>query len=62
MNAWAGYIFRTDGITPSRTLKVTVDSFYNASRIMVGRFYGNVYTKINERVIIDGKFRIKISG
>ncbi len=57
MNPWSGYILRTDGYTPSFTIKVVVDTFYNSTKLMVGRFYGYAYTKNFEKSYVDGKFR-----
>jgi len=57
MNPWAGYVFRTDGTTPFHTIKVIVDTFHNATKLMVGRFYGYAYTKNNEKTFVDGKFK-----
>jgi len=51
------YVLRTDGYTPSRTIKVVVDTFYNSTKLMVGRFYGYAYTKNFEKSYVDGKFR-----
>jgi hypothetical protein len=57
MNPWAGYILHTDGTTPQNTIKVVVDTFYNSTKLMVGRFYGYAYTKNNEKSYVEGKFR-----
>jgi hypothetical protein len=57
MNPWAGYVLRTDGTTPSHTIKVVVDTFYNSTKLMIGRFYGYAYTKNNEKSYVDGKFK-----
>jgi hypothetical protein len=57
MNGWAGYILHTDGTTPQNTIKVVVDTFYNSTKLMVGRFYGYAYTKNNEKSYVEGKFR-----
>jgi len=57
MNSWNGYILRTDGYTPFHTIKVVVDTFYNSTKLMVGRFYGYAYTKNFEKSYVDGKFR-----
>lgn len=60
MNDWAGYIFRTDGTTPYQTLTVVVDTFDNASKLMVGRFYGYAYIRNSGKTFVDGKFRFVI--
>jgi hypothetical protein len=57
MNPWAGYILHTDGTTPRHTIKVTVDTFYNSTKLMIGRFGGYAYTKNNEKSYIEGKFK-----
>lgn len=60
MNPWNGCILRTDGYTPSHTIKVVVDTFYNSTKLMVGRFYGYAYTKNFEKSYVDGKFRFTV--
>jgi hypothetical protein len=57
MNPWNGYVLRTDGYTPSHTIKVVVDTFYNSTKLMVGRFYGYAYTRNFEKSYVDGKFK-----
>lgn len=61
MNPWSGNILRTDfSTTPFHTIKVVVDSFNNATKLVVGRFSGYAYTKNNEKSYVDGKFRFMI--
>jgi hypothetical protein len=58
MSPYAGFILRTDfSTTPTRTIKVVIDTFVNSTKIMVGRFYGYAYTRNNEKSFVDGKFR-----
>jgi hypothetical protein len=60
MNPWSGYIFRTDGTTPSHTITVVVDTFIKSSKLMVGRFYGYAYIRNTGKTFVDGKFRFVI--
>jgi hypothetical protein len=58
MNPWAGYILRTDlSTTPWHTLRIVVDTFLNATKLMVGRFYGYAYTKNDDKTYVEGRFR-----
>lgn len=61
MNAWNGMVFRTDfSTTPQRTIKVTIDTFYQATRLMIGHYGGYAYIRNTGKTWVEGKFRFEV--
>jgi len=53
-------ILRLDHNTPKNSMQLTVDTFLVSSRLLVGHFNGYAYTSGDEKMYLDGGFRLAI--